>query len=179
MKEYVITALGKPGGIFDPETEVIFDAATKVNKTGNWVIVNQTQANGYTKITSDYIEVGNTTDSSTYCYSHARNETPISLKSYKYLNVTLTSVHNYFAENQRLQIRINPVVGKEYTEGNEIVGFYTGTNAWSQDFTDVTNKTYKIDLSSYANTGATFRLYTLMAPSSSYIRISKITLTKS
>lgn len=180
MKEYVITALGKPGGIFDPDIDVIFDSETKINRSGNWVTVNQTNAIGYANITSDYIEVGNTTDSSMYCYSHARNETPISLRSYKYLNITFSSVYNYFstAETNRIQIRINPVIGKEYSGGDDIVGFYTGTNFWSGNYKNITATTVKIDLSQYTNTGATFRIYTLMAPKSSYIRISKITLTK-
>ena len=179
MKELIIMVLGQLGGIFDPDIEVIFDSETKTNKFSNWVIVNQTNAIGYANITSDYIEVGNTTDYSTYCYSHARNETPIALRSYRYLNITYLSVYNYFSsEYNRIQININPIVGKEYSGGNDVVGFYTGTNAWSRTMKTVTETTVKIDLYQYAGTGATFRIYTLMAPDSSYIRISKVTLTK-
>ena len=182
MKESITTVLGPLGGIFDPDIEIIFDSDTQTNKFSNWVIVNQTNAKGYANITSNYIEVGNTTDSSAYCYSHARNETPIALKSYKYLNITYLSTYNYVNlddEFNRIQIRINPVVGQEYSGGANVTGFYTGTNAWSRSFKTVsTATTVQIDLSQYANTGATFRIYTLMAPDSSYIRISKVTLTK-
>lgn len=176
--------LGLLGGIFDPETYVLFDSKTNLigSSTSNYATADQSNANAYFTINSNYIRFGNSAASNitNYCYSHGRNETPIALKSYRYLNITFSDVYNFSmgADSgfNRIQIRINPVVGQSYTEGESVSGFYTGTNAYSQEIHNESG-TMKIDLSKYANTGATFRIYWACV-SGGYINITKVTLTK-
>ena len=190
MKEYVITALGKPGGIFDPETYVLFDSKTNLigSATNNYTIANQTNAKGVFTISTSNLRFTNTADKniSQYCYTHGRNETPIDLRSYRYLNITFKDSYTFYnaqpdedgtyAGFNRIQIRINPVVGKPFSQGESITDFYTGTNAFSREIHNESG-TMKIDLSKYTNTSATFRIYWACV-SGGYIDISKVTLTK-
>ena len=191
-KEHTLTGHGQLGGIFDPPIEYLFDSANSIDKIGTWQKFDQRYSSlSMSRTSSGDLLFKNTTRDTSYCYSQARNKTPIKIKSYNYVYIQcVKSVFSTSADQKgvpnRVAIYANPDMSNDsYTDkyyGSPTdAGFYNGTlvSGTRKDFTGTQeNFLIELNISAYTSPSNTFRIMFTLAPSNSFMQISKIYLSK-